>query len=201
MKTKVEEKPWIVGIDEAGRGPLVGPVAVGIVVVPRDFDWLLVPGVNDSKKLSEKKREIIFLLAQKLKKAGKLDYHVSLVSASHIDRYGISHAIRKGIADGIKKLALNPETTRVLLDGSLKAPEIFADQETIIKGDAKERIIGLASIMAKVTRDRYVVQVAKKYPDYNFEIHKGYGTKKHCDAIGQYGISPLHRKSFCKKFL
>jgi ribonuclease HII len=126
---------------------------------------------------------------------------VSLVSASHIDKYGISHAIRKGIEDGLKKLALNPETARILLDGSLKAPEIFTDQETIIKGDAKEKIIGLASIMAKVTRDRYMAQVAKKYPKYEFEIHKGYGTRKHCDAIERHGISALHRKSFCKRFL
>ncbi len=192
---------FCVGIDEAGRGPLAGPVSIGIAVVQRDFDWTLVPGVNDSKKLTEKKREVIFLHAQKLKKSGKLNYHVSLVSASHIDRYGISHAIRKGIADGIKKLALNPEITKVLLDGSLKAPEIFLDQETIIKGDAKEKIIGLASIMAKVTRDRYMVQVAKKYPNYSFEIHKGYGTKKHCDALERHGVSSLHRTSFCKRFL
>jgi ribonuclease HII len=109
--------------------------------------------------------------------------------------------LRKGIADGIKKLALNPKSSRVLLDGSLKAPEIFVDQETIIKGDGKEKIIGLASIMAKVTRDRYMVRVAKKYPRYQFEIHKGYGTRKHCDALERHGVSSLHRTSFCKRFL
>ena len=192
---------YIVGVDEAGRGPLAGPVAIGIAVVSQDFDWTLIPGVNDSKKLTEKKREEIFLRAQALKKAGRLNYHVALVSNVTIDRKGIAFAIRKGIAEGIKRLALNPEITKVLLDGSLKAPEIFVDQETIIKGDAKEKIIGLASIMAKVTRDRYMVQVAKKYPKYQFEIHKGYGTKKHSDALERHGISSLHRKSFCKRFL
>lgn len=197
----MKKKKYIVGVDEAGRGPLAGPVSVGVAVVPFNFDWTLIPGVNDSKKLTEKKREIIFLHAQKLKKTGKLNYHVSLVSASHIDRYGISHAIRKGIEDGLKKLALNPETARILLDGSLKAPEIFVDQQTIIKGDAKEKIIGLASIMAKVTRDRYMVREAKNYPNYDFEIHKGYGTKKHCDALERHGVSSLHRTSFCRKYL
>ena len=192
---------FLAGIDEAGRGPLAGPVAIGIAVVPCDFDWTLIPGVNDSKKLAEKNREAIFLRAQQLKKEKRLDFYVALVSNVTIDRKGIAFAIRKGIEEGIKKLALNPETAKILLDGSLKAPEIFVDQETIIKGDAKEKIIGLASIMAKVTRDRHMIALAKKYPQYHFEIHKGYGTKKHSEALERHGVSSVHRKSFCKRFL
>ncbi len=192
---------YIIGIDEAGRGPLAGPVAVGIASVPMGFDWKLIPGVGDSKKVSPKQREMIYRRAQELKRNGILDYHATLVSNVTIDRKGISYAVALGIERCLKKLNLDPKTVEARLDGLLKAPQEYKKQQTIIKGDAKEKIIGLASIMAKVTRDRYMVHEAKKYPQYQFEIHKGYGTKRHCDALQRYGLSLVHRKSFCRRFL
>ncbi len=218
---------WLIGIDEAGRGPLAGPVSVGLVLVPSDFDWKLIPGVGDSKQLSEKKREEIFKRAQMLQKEGKLQYVVEMVSASKIDSEGLSVCIKKSIAKGLKKLTntrsclllknsknqyynthfgstrqdllLEPGEVMVKLDGSLKAPVEYVYQETIIKGDSKEKVIGLASIMAKVTRDRYMVKMANKpeFKVYDFVRHKGYGTKTHREAIAQNGLSTLHRVSYC----
>ena len=199
MKRKAERKRWIIGVDEAGRGPLAGPVAVGVAVVPKDFNWGMIPGVGDSKKVSPKHREMIYRRAQDLKKQGLLDFHVALISNVTVDRNSISYAVSLGIERCLNKIKIDPKTADVRLDGLLKAPPEYKVQQTIIKGDAKEKIIGLASIMAKVTRDRYMVQKAKKYPKYSFEIHKGYGTKKHCEALRKYGLSFIHRKSFCKK--
>lgn len=187
-----------IGVDEAGRGPLAGPVAVGVVVVPVGFDWSLIPGVGDSKQISEKNRETIFGCAQALKKERKLDYAVSLVSASVIDRVGISEAVRRGIGRGLKRLKVHPRVATVKLDGLLKAPEEYLQQETIIKGDSKEKVIGLASILAKVTRDRHMVRVAKQYPAYGFDIHKGYGTKQHLAHIRAHGLTKQHRVYFCR---
>ncbi len=192
---------YIVGVDEAGRGPLAGPVAVGVALVPFDFDWGLIPGVGDSKKVSEKNREAIFLRAKELQKQGFLKYYVALISESVIDDKGITKAVAQGIAQCFSKLKCNPEETEVRLDGLLKAPEEFLIQETIIKGDQKEKVIGLASILAKVTRDAFMVRIAREYPQYGFDVHKGYGTLKHRNAILEHGLTEIHRKSFCKKFL
>lgn len=194
-------KKYIVGVDEAGRGPLAGPVAVGVAAVPHDFDWGLLPGVGDSKKVSEKNRDAIFLRTKALQKQGLLDFHVSLIPNSTIDRTSITRAVALGITRAFVKLKLNPNEADVRLDGLLKAPPEFLIQETIIKGDSKEKVIGLASIMAKVTRDAHMVRVARNYPAYGFDIHKGYGTEKHRAAICEHGLSQLHRKSFCKKFI
>jgi ribonuclease HII len=188
---------WIVGIDEAGRGPLAGPVTVGLVKIPVDFDWELVPGVNDSKKVSEKKREVIFELAKELAKQGLIQYSVKSVSAKSIDEKGISSAIVRAIESGLGEFELDPAEGMIKLDGSLKAPQTF-QQETIIGGDGKEAVIGLASIMAKVTRDRYMHEQDLLYPLYGIAKHKGYGTKAHREAIAQYGFSPIHRQSYCK---
>lgn len=202
VKKKVVEKiRFIVGVDEAGRGPLAGPVAVGIAVVPYDFDWNQIPNVGDSKKVSEKNREAIFKLTKKLQKEGVLRYHVSLIPSNTIDRINIRKAVLLGIERSLLKLKLNPEECDVRLDGLLHAPKIFKKQQTIIKGDAKEKVIGLASIMAKVTRDRYMVRIASQYPSYGFAIHKGYGTLKHRTALEKHGLSKIHRKTFCKKYL
>ncbi len=190
---------FIVGVDEAGRGPLAGPVSVGVVVVPRDFDWATLPGVNDSKQVLPKQRERIFKAAQALRQEGKLDYAVALVSASRIDRIGITAAVRMCIQRCFDKLSPDPDRCEVKLDGLLKAPAEFHFQETIIKGDTKEKVIGLASILAKVTRDRVMVRYAEKFPQYFFAAHKGYGTELHCEAIQKHGLSPLHRLSFCKR--
>ncbi len=187
---------YIIGIDEAGRGPLAGPVSIGIAVVPVGFNWNMILGVGDSKKVLPKNREAIFRRAKLLKKEGILDYAVVLVSAKVIDAHGITRAVSLGIARALKKLACNPKKVIVRLDGLLKAPQEYVHQKTIIKGDAKEKVIGLASIMAKVTRDRTMVCVARNYPRYGFETHKGYGTLAHRRAIKKYGLSPIHRKSF-----
>ncbi|MCA9363973.1 ribonuclease HII [Candidatus Kaiserbacteria bacterium] len=196
----MKKTAYSVGVDEAGRGPLAGPVAVGVVVVPKNFDWKCVPGVTDSKKLSEKNREAIFLRTQQLKKEQVLDYAVSLVSAATIDKKGITQAVRQGIDRGLRRLKLNPAETEIKLDGLLRAPSNYPHQETIVKGDQKERIIGLASILAKVIRDRHMVRLAKKYPEYGFEIHKGYGTEAHRTALAVHGLSVVHRASFCRTF-
>ena len=200
MKKKGDSKfRYIVGVDEAGRGPLAGPVSVGIAVVSADFDWDMIPGVGDSKKVSPKNREAIFRRVKLLKKQKLLDFAVTLISAKIIDRIGITKAVMHGIIQSLKKLHIDPQYAEVRLDGLLKAPPEYIFQKTIIRGDAKEKIIGLASIMAKVTRDAHMVRIARDYPQYSFEIHKGYGTAKHRIALENHGFTPAHRRSFCKK--
>lgn len=204
---------WIVGVDEAGRGPLAGPVAVGVVLIPADFDWDKIREVNDSKKLSENKRDEIYLTAMKLAKAGEIFCAVEMTPAKAIDKRGISLVIRECIDKGLRtvlaeasdtstrsRLGLDWGMVEVKLDGSLKAPDYCINQETIIKGDAKEKVIGLASILAKVTRDTYMKKLAKRtaYQAYHFERHKGYGTVAHRKAIAKEGLSPEHRASYCK---
>jgi len=202
---------YVFGVDEAGRGPLAGPVAVGVVLVPVGFDWGLIPGVNDSKKLTEGKREVIFLEAKKLQKTGQLDYAVGLVSAKVIDKKGIVPAINTAMERALRRVSSRFDLelgdlgdfytdVSVKLDGGLRAPEQYMHQETIIKGDGKEKVIGLASIMAKVTRDRYMRRRATlaAYQQYCFAIHKGYGTKAHREAIAKHGLSPEHRATFCR---
>lgn len=197
-------KQWVIGVDEAGRGPLAGPVAVGVALVPADFDWELIPGVGDSKKIAAKKREAIFRRAEELKKLGKLDFAVVMVSAAVIDKKGIVSAIATAMDRALKKIKYPPRTILgkilVKLDGGLKAPLEYSYQETIIKGDAKEKVIGLASIMAKVTHDRYMERIATKpqYTPYDFAKHKGYGTKVHRTAIVKNGFSLEHRQTYCK---
>ncbi len=190
---------WLVGIDEAGRGPLAGPVAVGIAVIPSKFSWEIIPGVGDSKQITEKNREAIFLQAKQLKQMKKLDFVVTLISARTIDKIGITAAVRQGIESGLKKLSLSPEVTEVRLDGLLHAPIEYKHQQTIIKGDSTEKIIGLASILAKVTRDRYMLRQTKKYPKYQFAQHKGYGSVLHRNLILEHGFSPLHRQTYCRR--
>lgn len=197
-----------IGIDEVGRGPLAGPVAVGAALVTDNFDWDLLPGVTDSKKLSEKKREEIYKIATELAITTELDFAVSMISAKIIDQTGIILAIEKAMNNALQTLEKRHLNTpvnwsidecRVLLDGGLKAPKQFMHQETIVKGDSKEKVIGLASIMAKVTRDRYMRRQAKlaAYTPYDFSSHKGYGTKAHRAAIAKYGLTDLHRSSYC----
>lgn len=190
---------FIVGIDEAGRGPLAGPVSVGAVVVSARKIPDIFKEARDSKQISEVKREEIFRAIQKAKKDQKLDFSVALVGAKIIDKKGIVHSIRLAIKRILKKLAVPPNETMVLLDGSLKAPEEFLFQKTIIRGDSSEPIIGLASITAKVTRDRKMTQLSKKYPDFDFHIHKGYGTLAHRRKIALIGPSDVHRRSFLTK--
>ncbi|MBI5133911.1 MAG: ribonuclease HII [Candidatus Taylorbacteria bacterium] len=190
-----------VGIDEVGRGPVAGPVTVGVCVVPEGFDLRSFEGIRDSKKLSQKKRESWFLKLTELKAQGKLDFACASVPAFEIDAIGISKAIEKAMSEALGALGLDPELSDVYLDGSLRAPKEFASQQTIIKGDEKVPVISAASIAAKVTRDRYMEEQAVSYPDYGFEAHKGYGTNAHYLAIKKQGVSPLHRKSFLTAIL
>ena len=192
---------YLIGIDEAGRGPLAGPVAVGAVMVPTDFDWSVLEGVRDSKKLSEKKREEFFARAVELEESQVLRFAVSTSSAAYIDTYGIVPAIKRALAEALSRLEAEPKDCRVLLDGSLKAPAEYIRQETIIRGDDTEPVISLASIMAKVTRDRLMKQISSKYPEYDFHVHKGYGTLAHRRIIATSGLCDLHRRTFCTRLL
>ncbi len=194
---------YLLGIDEAGRGPLAGPVAVGVVLVKKDFDWGMILGVGDSKKITPKNREAVFGQAEILKKNGSLDFHVTMTSAKDIDTIGIVPSINKAMLNCLNNLkkrnSFGEKEVVIKLDGALRAPSNFPNQETIIKGDAKELCIGLASIMAKVTRDRYMEKISVKYPEYDFAKHKGYGTKTHRESIKKYGFCNIHRRSFCTK--
>lgn len=187
----------VVGIDEAGRGPLAGPVSVACVAIRSDTVRKVFPKTRDSKKLSPKQRETWFAEICRLKKEGALSYAVKLVGARTIDAKGISFAIRHGILTALNIIDV-PKNTHILLDGGLKAPEEYRHQKTIIRGDERELSIALASVVAKVTRDRYMVRIAKKYPVYGFEIHKGYGTSKHMRVLRKKGMAPVHRRTFCK---
>lgn len=192
---------FLVGVDEAGRGPLAGPVAVGVIAVLKGYDILATfPGLNDSKKLSEKKREMLFQILQQELKAGNVRASVQLVGASYIDEGGIAPAIRHAVSKGIAKVLPNPEEGKVYLDGSLKAPPEYA-QETIIGGDGLIPAIMLASVAAKVTRDRKMIELATRYPGYGFEQHKGYGTRAHIDAIRAQGPCDEHRRSFLRNIV
>ena len=186
----------IVGIDEAGRGPLAGPVAVGAVLVRNDFDKRFFRNIKDSKQLSADERELWFALAQEAKRVGELDFAVALVSEKVIDRHGISYAIRLGIKRCLRRLSAAAETSQVFLDGGIKAPVEFKHQLTVIKGDEKIPVISLASICAKVVRDRRMVRLDKKFPEFNFRTNKGYGTLGHREALRQYGPTAIHRISF-----
>lgn len=188
----------IAGIDEAGRGPLAGPVAVGVVSIPSNFSKKFFKGIKDSKQLTHEDRELWFELAMEAKKKGELDFHVALVSERVIDRHGISYALRLGIKRCLSGLKLSSES-QIFLDGSLKAPREFPHQLTVIKGDEKIPVISLASICAKVIRDRKMVKMAKKFPQFSFEINKGYGTRIHINALKKYGLTDIHRKSFLKR--
>lgn len=201
----MKEVDYVIGVDEAGRGPLAGPVAVGVVLVANDFDWELLPKVRDSKKLSPKNREAIFGRVEQLKQSGCLDYCVTLVPAKIIDEIGIVPSINQALQNSLYEILsqnrqVKHNAVRVKLDGGLKAPIEFIFQETIIKGDDKELVIGLASIMAKVTRDKYMDEIAQNvdFLAYNFAKHKGYGTKAHRSAILENGLSVEHRTTFCQ---
>jgi len=206
---KSRQKPaFVVGIDEAGRGPLAGPVAVGAVSartaeLPRLKRVFRMIKGKDSKKLSPEDREKWFAVIKAEAKAGNLRWKVSLSGNDMIDKKGIVPAIRSALIRNLRSLLVvadEPQHTRVLLDGGLKAPAEFLDQKTIIKGDEKELLISLASICAKVTRDAAMCRLAKKYPEYGFAVHKGYGTKMHSNALKLYGLCVIHRLSFCARF-
>jgi len=191
----------VIGIDEVGRGPLAGPVTLCACAIPaarvKTFFAGEFKGIKDSKKLTPAVREFFFEKTKAERERGSVAYSVSHVSAAIIDRIGISKAVARALKRCLLKLELDAKSCRVLLDGSLKAPAIFPDQKTIIRGDATVPIISLASVIAKVTRDRKMTRLAKQFPGYGLEIHKGYGTLLHRRAIKKRGLSLLHRRSFC----
>lgn len=192
----------ICGIDEAGRGPLAGPVVVASVIMPEDS---MIEGVNDSKKVSEKKREKLY--EQIIEEA--VAYGVGIIDQNEIDRINILNATKEGLTLCIKELEKDlKEKNRgiekpeiILVDALTKIDTDHIPYQSIIKGDAKSYSIAAASIIAKVTRDRIMRQWDEVYPEYGFAKHKGYGTAMHISAIKQYGICPLHRKTFVKNFI
>ena len=183
----------IVGIDEAGRGPLAGPVYVGLVVTKGSFDFAQFSALTDSKQMSETDREEIYDQILEGDYA-KIEYTIRYSTPQVIDKQGINPAIRQAINRGLRNLDISKDNTKLLLDGGLSAPAKYR-QETITKGDQKEPIISLASVLAKVARDRYMRSIDEQY-DFEFAQHKGYGTKGHKERIEQYGPTNIHRSSF-----
>ena len=182
---------FICGIDEAGRGPLSGPVVAGAVILPKGCRILYV---NDSKKLSEKKRsELYDIIMQEAISVG-----VGIISPARIDEINILQATYEAMREAIQKLTITPD---ILLNDAVTIPRIDITQVPIIKGDAKSLTIGAASIIAKVTRDRMMIEYADIFPEYGFEKHKGYGTAAHIQALKEFGPCPIHRRSFIKNFV
>lgn len=182
---------YIAGVDEAGRGPLAGPVYAAAVILPEDVE---ITGIDDSKKLSPKKREALYDKITDI----AVSYAIFSVDEKEIDEINILNATYKAMNGAVNQLSPKPDY--VIIDGnSIKGMDI--EHETIVKGDAKSISIAAASILAKVARDRYMDEMGKVYPEYGFEKHKGYGTKAHNEAILKYGLCPIHRKTFLKKLL
>lgn len=180
----------ICGVDEAGRGPLAGPVCAAAVILPKH---LQIPGLTDSKKLTDKKRRELFPIIQEQ----AIAYGIGLASEQEIDEINILQATFLAMRRALDQLSVRPEIA--LIDGN-RETDFGLPVKTVVKGDSLSANIAAASILAKVTRDNLMVELAEKYPEYGFEIHKGYGTKAHYEALGTYGPCPIHRRSFLKKF-
>ena len=185
------EFDYICGIDEAGRGPLAGPVVAGAVILPKDCRILYI---NDSKKLSEKRRNELFDII----KEEAVTYGIGIIDAARIDEINILQATYEAMRSAINNLNPLPD---ILLNDAVTIPKVDIKQVPIIKGDAKSISIAAASVLAKVTRDRIMEEYDKKYPEYGFAKHKGYGTKQHIQALEQFGASPIHRRTFITKFV
>lgn len=182
---------YIAGVDEAGRGPLAGPVCAAAVILPEDA---YIEGINDSKKLSEKRRAELFdVICEKA-----VSYSICMVDEKRIDEINILNATYEAMNGAVSHLAQKPDY--VLIDGN-RISGMSVPHETVVKGDAKSVSIAAASILAKVSRDRFICKTAEIYPQYGFEKHKGYGTAEHNEAILKYGPCPVHRRTFLKKLL
>ena len=180
----------ICGVDEAGRGPLAGPVCAAAVILPEHLE---IPGLTDSKKPSVKKRRELFPIIQEQAVA----YGIGLASEAEIDEINILQATFLAMRRALDQLSVKPEIA--LIDGN-RETDFGLPVKTVVKGDSLSANIAAASVLAKVTRDNIMVELAETYPEYGFEIHKGYGTKAHYEALRQYGPCPIHRKTFLKKF-
>lgn len=180
----------VCGVDEAGRGPLAGPVCAAAVILPRG---LALPGLNDSKKLTDKKRRELFPLI----KEQAVSYGIGYASEQEIDEINILQATFLAMQRALDQLPMRPNLA--LIDGN-REKDFGIPVKTVIKGDSLSASIAAASILAKVSRDDFMLEMAQKYPEYGFDIHKGYGTKAHYAALTQYGPSPIHRTTFLRKF-
>ena len=180
----------ICGVDEAGRGPLAGPVCAAAVILPANIE---IPGLNDSKKLTDKKRRELFPII----KEKAIAYSIAFASHTEIDEINILQATYLAMERAINGLAVKPQMA--LIDGN-RAKDFGLPVQTVVHGDSLSASIAAASILAKVTRDDYMEQMAEQYPEYGFEIHKAYGTKAHYEALRTHGACPIHRMSFLKKF-
>lgn len=189
---KISGFEYICGVDEAGRGPLAGPVCAAAVILPEDCE---IEGLNDSKKISEKKREALFdIICERA-----VSYSIAFGTLEEIEEYNILEATFLAMNRAIEGLDIKADFA--LIDGNRVPRDIKIPCQTVIKGDAKSCSVAAASILAKVTRDRLLLEYDEKYPEYNFKKHKGYGTKEHTDLILKYGPCPIHRMSFLKKLL
>ena len=191
------EKTWadrgfhaICGIDEAGRGPLAGPVCAAAVILPEGLE---IPGLNDSKKLTDKKRRELFPITE----GQALAYGIGWASQEEIDDINILQATFLAMSRAVEQLNIRPDLA--LVDGN-RAPTLDLPVETVVKGDSLSASIAAASVLAKVSRDDVMLRMAEEYPGYGFEVHKGYGTKAHYEALRTFGPSPIHRRTFLKKF-
>ena len=180
----------ICGVDEAGRGPLAGPVCAAAVILPPNAE---IPGLNDSKKLTDKRRRELFPII----KEQAVAYGIGLASHEEIDQINILQATYLAMERALAQLSIKPELA--LIDGN-RAKDFGIPVQTVVKGDSLSASIAAASILAKVTRDDLMTQAAEDYPEYQFDIHKGYGTKAHYEALTAHGPSPIHRMTFLKKF-
>lgn len=180
----------ICGVDEAGRGPLAGPVCAAAVILPADIE---IPGLNDSKKLTDKRRRELYPVIKEC----AIAYGIAFADENEIDEINILQATFRAMERAVAQLATRPDF--VLVDGN-KLPQLDIPGEAIVQGDSRSASIAAASILAKVTRDDVMLQLAQTYPQYGFDIHKGYGTKAHYEALRSHGACPAHRTSFLKKF-
>ena len=193
FEEKAYEKGYtsVCGVDEAGRGPLAGPVCAAAVILPKGK---CIEGVNDSKKLSEKKREALFEVI----KTEAMSYSIAFATVEEIEEMNILNATMLAMKRAVEGLPQKADFA--MIDGN-RLPELSIDREFIVKGDAKSMSIACASILAKVSRDRLLYEYAKEYPQYHFDKHKGYGTKLHVEALREFGPCPYHRMSFLGKIL
>lgn len=188
FERKYENYEYVCGVDEVGRGPLAGPVVAAAVILPKNCDILYL---NDSKKLSDKKRR---MLSEEIKEKA-ISYGIGIISEKIIDEINILQATYSAMREAVKNLSITPD---ILLNDAVVIPNIEIEQVKIIKGDTKSISIAAASIIAKVTRDDMMIELSKKYPNYGFEKHKGYGTKAHYEALDKYGITDIHRVTYLK---
>ena len=180
----------ICGVDEAGRGPLAGPVCAAAVILPDGYE---IPGLNDSKQLTDKKRRELFPVIQEQ----AIAYGIAMVDEKTIDEVNILNATFMAMKDAIAQLSVQPDLA--LIDGN-RTTDFGVEALAVVKGDAQDASIAAASILAKVTRDTFMEKMDEEYPQYGFAVHKGYGTRRHYDAIREFGRCPIHRRTFLKKF-